>query len=33
MMTTPRQWLQALRRLFAGPVSLERALALTIGGL
>ena len=32
-MTTPREWLQALRRLFAGPVSLERSLALTIGGL
>ena len=28
-----REWLNGLRRLFAGPQSIERTLALTVGGL
>src|SRR5512134_367768 len=28
-----REWLTSLRRLAAGPQSLERSLALTLGGL
>jgi signal transduction histidine kinase len=33
MTTTLKDWLSGLRQLFAGPKSLERSLALTVGGL
>ena len=33
MTTTLKEWLNGLRRLAAGPQSLERSLALTVGGL
>jgi signal transduction histidine kinase len=33
MANTPREWLNGLMRLGSGPQSLERSLALTVGGL